>query len=130
MVCRYDVELFQKVEALTGQKMEKFEAEQDAALVLLDGVNEAQRIATMQVTRFPSAMQNLCVERTELQGCALDTALVSPSGNLFVGRRKITAGLLCQASMRLPCRCVRLTRARGSGKATREATTQMMLETE
>ena len=46
---RYDVELFQKIEALTGQKMEKFEAEQDAALVLLDGVNEAQRIATMQV---------------------------------------------------------------------------------
>lgn len=49
MLCRYDVELFQKIEALTGQKMEKFEAEQDAALVLLDGVNEAQRIATMQV---------------------------------------------------------------------------------
>lgn len=43
------MELFQKIEALTGQKMEKFEAEQDAALVLLDGVNEAQRIATMQV---------------------------------------------------------------------------------
>ena len=46
---RYDVELFQKIEALTGQKMEKFEAEQDAALILLDGVNEAQRVATMQV---------------------------------------------------------------------------------
>lgn len=43
------MELFQKIEALTGQKMEKFEAEQDAALILLDGVNEAQRVATMQV---------------------------------------------------------------------------------
>ena len=43
------MELFQKIEQLTGQKMEKFEAEKDAALVLLDGVNEAQRIATMQV---------------------------------------------------------------------------------
>jgi ATP-dependent RNA helicase DDX47/RRP3 len=46
---RYDVELFQKIELLTGLKMEQFEAERDAALVLLDGVNEAQRIATMQV---------------------------------------------------------------------------------
>ena len=46
---RYDVELYKKIEALTGQKMEKFEAEQDAVLVLVDGVNDAQRIATMQV---------------------------------------------------------------------------------
>jgi len=46
---RYDVELFQKIEVLTGLKMEQYEAERDAALVLLDGVNEAQRIATMQV---------------------------------------------------------------------------------
>ena len=48
-MCRYDVELFQKIEKLTGQEMEKFEADKDAALVLLDNVSEAQRIATMQV---------------------------------------------------------------------------------
>ena len=61
---RYDVELFQKIEALTGQKMEKFEAEQDAALVLLDGVNEAQRIATMQVQnlqQFVLDTQRRCI---------------------------------------------------------------------
>ena len=51
------MELFQKIEALTGQKMEKFEADQDAALVLLDGVNEAQRIATMQVSHDRALIQ-------------------------------------------------------------------------
>jgi ATP-dependent RNA helicase DDX47/RRP3 len=49
LVTQYDVELFQKIEQLTGLKMEQFEAEKDAALVLLDGVNEAQRIATIQM---------------------------------------------------------------------------------
>ena len=49
-LCRYDVELFQKIEVLTGQKMEKFPADEDAALVLLDRVSEAQAMATMQVS--------------------------------------------------------------------------------
>ena len=42
------MELFQKIEALTGRKMEAYPAEQEAALVLLERVGEAQRIATMQ----------------------------------------------------------------------------------
>jgi hypothetical protein len=46
---RYDVELFQKIEALTGRKMEAYPAEQEAVLLLLERVGEAQRIATMQV---------------------------------------------------------------------------------
>ena len=44
------MELFQKIEALTNQKMEQYPADQDTALLLLDRVNEAQRIATMQVS--------------------------------------------------------------------------------
>ena len=43
------MELYQKIEALIGLKMEQFPAEQEAVLVLLERVGEAQRIATMQV---------------------------------------------------------------------------------
>lgn len=49
IVTQYDVELFQKIEALTGQKMEEYPSEQEAVLLLLERVGEAQRISTMQV---------------------------------------------------------------------------------
>ena len=45
---RYDVEMFQKVEALTGLRMDKYECEADAALLLLERTTEAQQMATMQ----------------------------------------------------------------------------------
>ncbi len=44
------MELFQKIEALIGRKMETYPAEQEAVLMLLERVGEAQRIATMQVS--------------------------------------------------------------------------------
>ena len=40
--------MFQKVEALTGLRMEKYEVEADAALLLLERTTEAQQMATMQ----------------------------------------------------------------------------------
>ena len=43
------MELYQKIEALIGLKMEQYPSEQEAVLVLLERVGEAQRIATMQV---------------------------------------------------------------------------------
>lgn len=49
IVTQYDVELFQKIEALTGHKMEEYPAEQEAVLLLLERVGEAQRISTMQM---------------------------------------------------------------------------------
>ena len=52
IVTQYDVELFQKIEALTGHKMEEYPAEQEAVLLLLERVGEAQRISTMQVTHL------------------------------------------------------------------------------
>ena len=48
-VTQYDVEVFQRIEKLTGKKMEAFAAEEEAALLLLDRVGEAQRLATMQM---------------------------------------------------------------------------------
>ena len=47
------MELFQKIEALTGHKMEEYPAEQEAVLLLLERVGEAQRISTMQVLILP-----------------------------------------------------------------------------
>ena len=47
--CRYDVELYQQIEALIGLKMEAYPSEQEAVLLLSERVGEAQRIATMQV---------------------------------------------------------------------------------
>lgn len=46
LVTQYDVELYQKIEALIGLKMEQYPAEQEAVLLLLERVGEAQRIAT------------------------------------------------------------------------------------
>ncbi len=46
------MEQFQKIEALTGQKMESYDAEEDAALLLLERVSEAQKMATMQVMMY------------------------------------------------------------------------------
>ena len=47
--CRYDVELYQRIEKLIGQKLEEFGTEQELVLLLLERVSEAQRMATMQV---------------------------------------------------------------------------------
>lgn len=44
---QYDVELFQKIEHLTGHKMEEYPSEEEGVLLLLERVNEAQRMATM-----------------------------------------------------------------------------------
>lgn len=49
VVTQYDVEMFQKIEHLTGVKMEAFAAERDDVLLLLEQVSNAQRIATMQM---------------------------------------------------------------------------------
>jgi ATP-dependent RNA helicase DDX47/RRP3 len=49
LVTQYDVEVFQKIEHLTGVKMEAFPAERDEVLLLLEQVGNAQRIATMQM---------------------------------------------------------------------------------
>ncbi|CAG9463147.1 unnamed protein product [Pedinophyceae sp. YPF-701] len=49
LVTQYDVELFQKIEQLIKLKMEKYDAPQDEALLLLERVNEASRIAARTI---------------------------------------------------------------------------------
>ncbi|GBF91769.1 DEAD-box ATP-dependent RNA helicase [Raphidocelis subcapitata] len=54
VVTQYDVEMFQKIEHLTGVKMEQFPAEREEVLLLLEQVGAAQRIATMQMKEADS----------------------------------------------------------------------------
>ena len=49
MVCQYDVELFQKIEDLIGKKLPEFPAVQEEVLLLFEQVNEAQRLATINM---------------------------------------------------------------------------------
>lgn len=51
------MELYQKIEALIGLRMEAYPAEQEAVLLLLERVGEAQRIATMQASGLGAVLQ-------------------------------------------------------------------------
>ncbi len=48
-VSQYDVELYQRIEALLGKKLPAYAAEQDTVLMLLQRVQEAQRIAIREL---------------------------------------------------------------------------------
>lgn len=54
IVTQYDVELIQRIEGLIGVKLELYPTEQEAVLVLLERVNDAQRISTMQMKESDS----------------------------------------------------------------------------
>ena len=47
-VTQYDVEIYQRIEHMLGQKLEPFSAPQEEALLLMERVGEAQRYAAME----------------------------------------------------------------------------------
>jgi ATP-dependent RNA helicase DDX47/RRP3 len=49
MVTQYDVEVYQRIEGLLGQKLPEYKLEEDTVLVLLERVCEAQRLATREL---------------------------------------------------------------------------------
>jgi superfamily II DNA/RNA helicase len=50
MVTQYDVEVYQRIEALLGKKLPEYStADEETVLVLLERVNEAQRLATREL---------------------------------------------------------------------------------
>ena len=49
LVTQYDVEIFQKIEALIGEKLPEFQVENKHALILYDSVTEAQRQAAIEM---------------------------------------------------------------------------------
>ena len=48
-VTQYDVEIYQRIEHMLGQKLEAFEAPQEEALLLMERVGEAQRYSAMEM---------------------------------------------------------------------------------
>lgn len=54
MVTQYDVEAYQRLEGLIGQKLPEYPAEESTVLVLLERVNEAQRIAARELREMQS----------------------------------------------------------------------------
>jgi len=48
-VTQYDVEAYQRLEALIGQKLPEFPADESTVLILLERVNEAQRLAVREL---------------------------------------------------------------------------------
>lgn len=49
MVTQYDVEVYQRLETLLGTKLPAYTADEETVLVLLERVNEAQRLATREL---------------------------------------------------------------------------------
>ena len=49
MVTQYDIELYQRIENLLGYKLDEFPMDKNAALVLLERVGEANRIAAVEL---------------------------------------------------------------------------------
>ena len=49
MVTQYDVEVYQRLEGLLGKKLPEYKLEEETVLVLLERVNEAQRLATREL---------------------------------------------------------------------------------
>ncbi|KAJ2363193.1 putative ATP-dependent RNA helicase ddx47, partial [Coemansia sp. RSA 2611] len=48
-VTQYDIELLQRIEQVIGKKLDEFPCQKDDILVLQERVNEAQRIATLEL---------------------------------------------------------------------------------
>ncbi|KAF1328675.1 Dead/deah box RNA helicase, partial [Globisporangium splendens] len=48
-VTQYDVELYQRIEHLLGKKLDAYPCEEDTVLVMSERVNEAQRMATIEM---------------------------------------------------------------------------------
>ncbi|CAN0334036.1 unnamed protein product [Discosporangium mesarthrocarpum] len=49
VVTQYDVEVYQRMEALIGQKLPAYPCEEETVLVLLERVSEAQRMAAREL---------------------------------------------------------------------------------
>ncbi|KAJ2468011.1 ribosomal RNA processing protein, partial [Coemansia sp. RSA 2322] len=54
-VTQYDVELLQRIEQVIGKKLDEFPGEKDAILLLQERVNEAQRMAMLELKDIQSS---------------------------------------------------------------------------
>lgn len=57
MVTQYDVEVYQRLEGLLGQKLPQYKLDEETVLVLLERVSEAQRLATRELKEQQEALR-------------------------------------------------------------------------
>lgn len=57
LVTQYDVEVYQRLEALLGQKLPEYSLSEELVLILLERVNEAQRLANRELREQLSSFQ-------------------------------------------------------------------------
>ncbi|KAJ1719269.1 ribosomal RNA processing protein [Coemansia erecta] len=57
-VTQYDVELLQRIEQVIGKKLDEFPGEKDAILLLQERVNEAQRLAMLELKDIQAKQKN------------------------------------------------------------------------
>lgn len=57
MVTQYDVEVYQRIEALLGTKLPSYDLDEETVLVLLERVSDAQRLATRELKEMLAASQ-------------------------------------------------------------------------
>lgn len=78
-VTQYDVEAFQRLEALLQKKLPEYPSEEDTVLVLLERVNEAQRLAARELRELqaqdPKANRKKKRREAEADGGVVSTAL-------------------------------------------------------
>ncbi|GAM25412.1 hypothetical protein SAMD00019534_085870 [Acytostelium subglobosum LB1] len=79
IVTQYDVEIYQRIEYCLDKKLEEFPTEEDTVLVLLERVNDAVRIALMEIKE---------AGMSEKEKRGLDDSEQSGSGQLK--KRKVT----------------------------------------
>lgn len=58
MVTQYDVELFQRLEALLEKKMETYKTEKETVMLLQERVSEAQRAANLEMKEMELGKDN------------------------------------------------------------------------
>ena len=57
MVTQYDVEVYQRIEALLGTKLPSYDLDEETVLVLLERVSDAQRLATRELKEMLAVTQ-------------------------------------------------------------------------
>jgi len=68
MVTQYDVEVYQRLEALLGKKLPEYKLDEETVLVLLERVNEAQRLATRELKEQLAARKTHGRRKRDRQG--------------------------------------------------------------
>jgi len=58
MVTQYDVEVYQRLEGLLGKKLPEYKLDEETVLILLERVNEAQRLATRELKEQMAAAKS------------------------------------------------------------------------